>query len=126
MADIVVTCDVTHAPIGALNASAKENSSDISVTWDTSQEPITPYVLPVSSFEAAKFGQEPFGVSVKHVPTAVFRAAFVVGEKADAALIKRNIHKEFIFLYISMLFIVLYFFLKQFSKALEILFFIFS
>ena len=40
----------------------------ISVTADTSQLPITPYGLPVASFEAAKIGQDPSLVSPKHPP----------------------------------------------------------
>ena len=42
------------------------------VTLDTSQSPITPYGLPVASFEAAKVGQDPSPVSFKQLVMADF------------------------------------------------------
>jgi hypothetical protein len=48
----------------------------IVVTADTSQAPITPYGFPVASFEAAKVGQDPSGVSLKQLAMAFFNGPF--------------------------------------------------
>ena len=70
--------------------------SDILVTADTFQSPITPYELPGVASEAAKVGQDPSAVSPKHppvqvqvytfelnvqvqVPTAAFKAVLFAG-----------------------------------------------
>jgi len=46
-----------------------------------SQSPITPCGLPVASFEAAKFGHDPSGVSLMQELTATCKAAKSAGIK---------------------------------------------
>jgi len=67
MKSMEITAPVFHLDMSPLNAEYM-NILLMEITRDTSQSPITPYGLPVTSFDAANFGHDPSCVSPKHPP----------------------------------------------------------